>query len=56
MGKNAKEEKLVYERPKLVELDTPSASGDNNERMCGPGSVELHQQTLLGPRPGPRSA
>ena len=28
MEKNAKEEKLVYERPKLVELDTPSASGN----------------------------
>jgi len=28
MGKDAREEKPVYERPKLVELDTPSASGN----------------------------
>jgi len=37
MGKDAKEEKLVYERPKLVELDTPSASGNN--QVCGSGSL-----------------
>ena len=54
MGKNAKEEKLVYERPKLVELDTPSASGDNE--VCDFGSVLLPQQALLGPKPGPKSA
>ncbi|MBA7651316.1 hypothetical protein ES703_59133 [subsurface metagenome] len=41
MGKNAKEEKPVYERPKLVELDTPSASG-NNHLLCGFGSMELN--------------
>jgi len=39
MGKNAKEEKLVYERPKIVELDTPSASG-NNHLLCDFGSVD----------------
>ena len=37
MGKNAKEEKLIYERPKLVELDTPSTSGNN--QACGFGSL-----------------
>jgi len=54
MGKNAKEEKLVYERPKIVELDTPSASGNQG---CYSGSmVEPNNVTLLGPRPGPKSA
>jgi len=38
MANNEKEEKLVYERPKLVELDTPSASGD---LICNPGSVDF---------------
>jgi len=38
MGRNVKEEKLVYERPKLVELDTPSASG-NNQQQCNGGSM-----------------
>jgi hypothetical protein len=42
MGKNAKEEKLVYERPKLVELDTPSASGQN-QHICDFGSVDIEQ-------------
>ena len=37
MEKNAKEEKLVYERPKIVELDTPSASG--NEVCFNNGSL-----------------
>jgi hypothetical protein len=45
MGKNAKEEKLVYERPKLVELDTPSASGDNNQLRCDFGSVDPNHIT-----------
>ena len=52
MANNEKEEKLVYERPKLVELDTPSASGIG----CNPGSVAVNNSTLLGPRPGPKSA
>jgi len=39
MGKNAKEEKLVYERPKLVELDTPSASGNS---QCIGGSMDVN--------------
>jgi len=51
MEKNAKEEKLVYERPKIVELDTPSASGG---KACNPGSVGNYT-TLLGPSPGPKS-
>ncbi len=53
MGKNAKEEKLVYERPKLVELDTPSASGDNG---CDSGSLVENNFVLLGPRPGSKNA
>ena len=40
MGKNAKEEKLVYERPKLVELDAPSASG--GEACLNNGSLPNH--------------
>jgi len=53
MGKNAKEEKLVYERPKLVELDTPSASG--GPALCIGGSMPQYNETLLGPRPGWKS-
>ena len=55
MGKNAKEEKPIYERPKLVELDTSSASG--NTSQCIGGSMDSPtNQTLLGPSPGPKSA
>ncbi len=52
MGKSAKEEKLIYERPKLVELDTPSASGN---QQCNSGSQHVPND-VLGLSPGPKSA